>query len=334
MTCDPRHRYLVTIYTRATVTVDRDNADERVEKAWRPYIIKKKDAAADPPPTEATRRRPVRVKMQSLLLKMLNRLVRERVIPAEAVSVLTGGAFVSIRLLVAPSAVPVIMVRCERIGVGNVSGSVWVCPLETSMMPPPSDKEEVDAFCLLNGQVTGDARVNGDGASGSGAKVLDQETTVTAAMEADETRTFPVEEVDEVSDSDDDEEDDEAEKKSATGSIRLPLLSLEKKKKLQQNIIDARLEWKRTSSRVRVLQVIEEVTAGASFTFDYALFVFCAAFIAAIGLATDSGPTVIASMLVSPIMGPVMVRLMDMNICVIFCRQKIPIFVLILCARE
>lgn len=53
-----------------------------------------------------------------------------------------------------------------------------------------------------------------------------------------------------------------------------------------------------TSSRVRVLQVVEEVTAGAKFTFDYCLFVLCAAFIAGAGLATDSGPTVIASMLV------------------------------------
>ena len=52
-----------------------------------------------------------------------------------------------------------------------------------------------------------------------------------------------------------------------------------------------------TSSRVRVMQVVEEVTAGASFTFDYALFVLCAAFIAGVGLATDSSATVIASML-------------------------------------
>ena len=47
-----------------------------------------------------------------------------------------------------------------------------------------------------------------------------------------------------------------------------------------------------------MLQVVEEVTAGAKFTFDYCLFVLCAAFIAGAGLATDSGPTVIASMLV------------------------------------
>ena len=41
-------------------------------------------------------------------------------------------------------------------------------------------------------------------------------------------------------------------------------------------------------------------------TFDYLMFVVCAAWIAAMGLGTNSSATVIASMLVSPIMGPVM----------------------------
>ena len=57
-----------------------------------------------------------------LLVKMVNRLVREKIIPAEAVSVVAGASFISIRILVASSAVPVIALRCERIGVGNVTG--------------------------------------------------------------------------------------------------------------------------------------------------------------------------------------------------------------------
>lgn len=71
-------------------------------------------------------------------------------------------------------------------------------------------------------------------------------------------------------------------------------------------VLEARKEWLATASRIRVEQVAEEVTAAAALTWDYMLFVACAAAIAATGLATDSSVTVLASMLVSPIMGPVL----------------------------
>lgn len=75
---------------------------------------------------------------------------------------------------------------------------------------------------------------------------------------------------------------------------------------LTSKILEARKEWLFTASRIRVEQVAEEVTAAAALTWDYLLFVVCAAAISATGLATGSTVTVLASMLVSPIMGPIL----------------------------
>ena len=78
------------------------------------------------------------------------------------------------------------------------------------------------------------------------------------------------------------------------------------KSALIQKVLDARKEWLATASRIRVEQVAEEVSSAAALTWDYLLFVICAAAISATGLATDSSVTVLASMLVSPIMGPIL----------------------------
>ncbi|MES1910164.1 MAG: hypothetical protein MHM6MM_002811 [Cercozoa sp. M6MM] len=59
-------------------------------------------------------------------------------------------------------------------------------------------------------------------------------------------------------------------------------------------------------SRVIVARVLEQVRGGAQLSFDYVTLVVIASVIATVGLATDSAVTVVASMLVSPIMGPIM----------------------------
>lgn len=53
-----------------------------------------------------------------------------------------------------------------------------------------------------------------------------------------------------------------------------------------------------------MLQVLENVKAGASLSFDYLWYVVLAAWVAAMGLMGDSVATVVASMLLSPLMGP------------------------------
>eukprot|EP01129_Flabellula_baltica_P001703 TRINITY_DN11639_c0_g1_i1.p1 TRINITY_DN11639_c0_g1~~TRINITY_DN11639_c0_g1_i1.p1 ORF type:complete len:368 (+),score=74.53 TRINITY_DN11639_c0_g1_i1:14-1117(+) len=55
------------------------------------------------------------------------------------------------------------------------------------------------------------------------------------------------------------------------------------------------------------LQIIySQIYSGASISFDYILFLIIASIIAGIGLATDNSVTVVASMLVSPLMGPIL----------------------------
>ena len=59
-------------------------------------------------------------------------------------------------------------------------------------------------------------------------------------------------------------------------------------------------------SRMVVKQVIERIKHSAQFTFDYLLLLVSACLIAVGGLATNSSVIIVASMLVSPLMGPVL----------------------------
>ena len=178
-----------------------------------------------------------------------------------------------------------------------ITGTVWACPLETSLVPPSSGKKEVDMIYMSGGADIADNAV------GNTASSVDQSANITATTGKITPAASDVAD-EEISFSDDDGDIDES--KSVPTTVSVPFLSEEHKKKLTDAIIKARKEWKHTSSRVRVLQVVEEVDAAASFTFDYALLTACAAWIAGCGLATNNGTVVIASMLVSPIMGPVM----------------------------
>ncbi|CAM9233182.1 unnamed protein product [Sphacelaria rigidula] len=60
------------------------------------------------------------------------------------------------------------------------------------------------------------------------------------------------------------------------------------------------------ASVFRVEELAEQIAGMALFTFDYIMFVVIASIIAAVGLATDNAVVVVAAMLVSPIMGPIM----------------------------
>jgi uncharacterized hydrophobic protein (TIGR00271 family) len=68
------------------------------------------------------------------------------------------------------------------------------------------------------------------------------------------------------------------------------------------------------ASQIRVEQVIEEIFQSAAFTFDYACLLVVASLIAAVGLATNNAVIVVASMLVSPIMGPVLAFTFGSNV--------------------
>jgi uncharacterized hydrophobic protein (TIGR00271 family) len=59
-------------------------------------------------------------------------------------------------------------------------------------------------------------------------------------------------------------------------------------------------------SRLILHQVLEQARAGALFTFDFLLLVLTASILAGLGLATNNAVVIVAAMLVSPLMGPVL----------------------------
>eukprot|EP00124_Ichthyophonus_hoferi_P002518 Ihof_evm12s174 gene=Ihof_evmTU12s174 len=74
-----------------------------------------------------------------------------------------------------------------------------------------------------------------------------------------------------------------------------------------EEFLDPKTAFKESMrSRMAMEKAIRIAKSGAELTFDYLLFVICAAIIAGVGLATNSQVSVVASMLVSPIMGPIL----------------------------
>ena len=71
-------------------------------------------------------------------------------------------------------------------------------------------------------------------------------------------------------------------------------------RKIQENFL------KSMTARLTVAQVVASVRSGADLTFDFIVYVILAAWIAAMGLLDNSVVNTVASMLVSPMMGPVM----------------------------
>ena len=61
-----------------------------------------------------------------------------------------------------------------------------------------------------------------------------------------------------------------------------------------------------TSRLILVQEMINLINDGAACTFDYILLLISAAMMAALGLAGNSSVVVVASMLVSPLMGPIL----------------------------
>ena len=59
-------------------------------------------------------------------------------------------------------------------------------------------------------------------------------------------------------------------------------------------------------SRAAVTVVVNRIRRASLFTFDYAMYLFLASFIALLGLLQDSSVVIVASMLVSPVMGPIL----------------------------
>ncbi|KFM58397.1 hypothetical protein X975_01521, partial [Stegodyphus mimosarum] len=98
----------------------------------------------------------------------------------------------------------------------------------------------------------------------------------------------------------------EEEKKSDSDVSTLSKTKSEVKKAFR-NFRDMQKKFLKTvTARLTVAQVVDGVRAGAEPTFDFIMFVLIASMIAALGLLENSSVIIVASMLISPIMGPIL----------------------------
>ena len=362
----PPPRYVFSVYSPIVFTSEADVRSEETEQlyrsVWRSYATKEdssrtrdgsknKKGDDEPPPSPSgsvttTKKKKIRVRMASLIVKMFNRMISEGILLRERVLITTTASQVFARVLVSDKTVPMLIMRCERIGIGNVVGACWVSPIELAVVPDVdpgrnpdenllllddvsnrgyrtphhhySASEEVDLAELrllsekgtpFGGDVHPLLRV-AEKTSGSQAseKALDSISTGMArsALERDESNESVIsigasdiggsfEDIGPLMEDEDTESLEE-------GVLRKRDVLM----KAAKDVDIARKKWVSIASRMRIEQVLQEVESGASFSFDYICYTVIAAWIAGFGLATNSATVVIASMLVSPLMGPCM----------------------------
>ena len=76
--------------------------------------------------------------------------------------------------------------------------------------------------------------------------------------------------------------------------------------KTERQIQEAKAEWKNAATRLRIEQIREQIADSAALSFDFISLLTIAGILAGIGLITNNSVVLVASMLVSPIMGPVL----------------------------
>ena len=281
------------------------------------------------------KRRKVKVKIAAMLIKMINRLVAENIIAHNRVYLTRNSSHILIRILVSERTIPILLTRCERIGVGVVVGTAFGTSIEWCLTPNVTGEMQKNAppFSLDMSAAAGTAAAP---TLGGGQEVTFGDMPAEEVDDAKRLASSLNTDDEEMSiDSEEDDSDDEQEKTLSTeADTDVKSVNTARKKQLAQYIADARREWLDTGSRLRVMQVrgtlsfiwmiglitfdytlstysfsppfkvLESVESGAAMTFDYIAFVLLAAWVAAMGLVSNSVATVIASMLLSPLMGP------------------------------
>ena len=359
----PPPRYLFSVYSPIVFTSEADVRSEETEElyrsVWKPYATKeesrrstadKKDKNESPSAsTTKTKKKKIRVRMASLIVKMLNRMISDGLLLRERVLVTTTASQVFARLLVSDKAVPMLIMRCERIGIGNVVGACWVTPIELAVVPEANTGGKPDENLLLlddlsnRGYMTpsplktpqhhhspseevdlSELRLLGEKGTPFGGDVhpllraaersLEAEAKEQAlggsgmrlSLERDESNDSVISiGASDIGDSFENigplMDDGDAESLEE-GNLRKRDVLM----KAAKDVELAKKKWVSIASRMRIEQVLQEVESGASLSFDYICYTIIAAWIAGFGLATDSSTVVIASMLVSPLMGPCM----------------------------
>lgn len=359
----PPPRYVFSVYSPIVFTSEADVRSEETEQlyrsVWRSYATKEdssrtrggsknKKGENEPPPSPSgsvttTKKKKIRVRMASLIVKMFNRMISEGILLRERVLITTTASQVFARVLVSDKTVPMLIMRCERIGIGNVVGACWVTPIELAVVPDvasgsnpdenllllddvsnrgyrtphhhysPSEEVDLAELRLLSEKGTpfgGDVhpllRVAEETlGSEASEKALDM-NMARSGLERDESNesviSIGASDIDGSFDDIGPLMEDEDTESLEEGNLRKRDVLM----KAAKDVEIARKKWVSIASRMRIEQVLREVESGASFSFDYICYTLIAAWIAGFGLATDSSTVVIASMLVSPLMGPCM----------------------------
>jgi len=175
-------------------------------------------------PTRKKIRR-IKVKMGSMIIKMLNRLVRENVVGYDRVYISRTETHILVRMLASDRAVPILLMRCERIGVGSVVGSVFGCGLEWNMVPNITEEMQTKAatenpFDLAT--VTRYGSVDTTLVGGGNKEVaIDKEVGINKNGEAEGDEDEDAEEVSISSEDDDEDEEEEAASRKRHGKTKV-----------------------------------------------------------------------------------------------------------------
>ena len=200
------------------------------------------------------KKRKTKVKIAAMLIKMINRLVAENIIAHNRVYLTRNSSHILIRILVSERTIPILLMRCERIGVGVVVGTAFGTSIEWCLTPNVTGEMQKNAppFSLDMSAAAGTAAAPN---SGGGQEVTFGDMPRERESTGDEGDDATDEEVS--IDSEEDDSDDEQEKTLSTEDDTDVKSSVNtaRKKQLAQYIADARREWLDTGSRLRVMQV-------------------------------------------------------------------------------
>lgn len=214
------------------------------------------EAEAGVSENEKHKKRKVKVKIAAMLTKMINRLVAENIIAHNRVYLTRNSSHILIRILVSERTIPILLTRCERIGVGVVVGTAFGTSIEWCLTPNVTGEMQKNAppFSLDMSAAAGTAAAP---TLGGGQEVTFGDMPAEEVDDAKRLASSLNTDDEEVSiDSEEDDSDDEQEKTLSTEEdTDDKSVNTARKKQLAQYIADARREWLDTGSRLRVMQV-------------------------------------------------------------------------------
>lgn len=238
----------------------------------------------------------VEVDIHGQIMKTLEDLLNERYLSIRPIIVEDGMiGYIQATVLCEREYVNEVAARVELIGIGSLIGSISVVNLDASRCAKPFRISEVSVTPKDDG--------NGSiGGNPDSAKDTVEEAVTAALTERASAAAAAAEGIANNKDNDPsgfDSKDDQQQLASGPPS----------KKRLsgQKVFMDV-------AGQLQIERVVEQIRASAILNFDYLSLLLIASVIAGVGLATNSTVAIVAAMLVSPLMGPVLAMTFGSNI--------------------